>query len=127
MRRVLLLFDAGFVILFVALGRNTHNEVPGLGGILETAAPFLMALLIGWLVTRAWRDPTSLITGAGVVAITVAAGMLFRRVLFDEGTALAFVIVTALLLATTMLGWRLVVGRALEPQPPGANDVTHRG
>lgn len=108
-----LLIDAGWVILFVAIGRDTHNESPGLGGIVETAAPFLIALLLGWLATRAWRNPVSLSTGIGVTAMTVVAGVLLRRIIFDEGIAPAFIIVTTLFLTATMLGWRVVVGRAL--------------
>lgn len=111
MRSLLLLLDAGSVILFVALGRDTHDEAAGLSGLVETAAPFLLALCLGWLATRAWRNPADLPTGVAVVAITVVAGMLFRRALFDEGTALAFVIVTTVFLSATMLGWRLAARR----------------
>lgn len=115
MRPALLLIDAGWVVVFVAIGRDTHNEAPGLSGIVETAAPFLIALLVAWAVTRAWRDPVSWVTGVEVAAITVGIGVLLRRFLFGEGIAAAFIIVTTLFFTATMVGWRLVVGRALRP------------
>jgi branched-subunit amino acid permease len=103
-----LLLDAVAVLVFTVLGRRTHEEALGLTGVLEVAAPFLLAMVAGWLVSRAWRRPAWLGTGVVVWAVTVALGMLLRRTLFDRGTALSFVIVATLFLAAAMLGWRLV-------------------
>ena len=41
--------------------------------------------------------------------LTVLFGMLLRDVVFDDGTALSFVIVTAGFLGLTLVGWRAVV------------------
>ncbi len=58
---------------------------------------------------RAWRHPTTVWpTGVGIWAIVVAAGMLLRSVVFDDGTATAFVIVATLFLGLFIVGWRLV-------------------
>lgn len=100
--------DAVLVVAFSALGRASHDsEVFGLG-LITTAWPFVAALVVGWLVTLAWRRPASPVrTGLGVWAITVAAGMLLRA-LSGQGTALPFVIVATLALLLLLVGWRLV-------------------
>ncbi|MEY4173948.1 MAG: hypothetical protein RI900_1113, partial [Actinomycetota bacterium] len=41
--------DAVFVLLFVALGRSSHDEGGNaVTGTLSVAAPFLIALVVGW-------------------------------------------------------------------------------
>ena len=112
MQRWLLGIDVVVVLLFVVLGRETHDEGNALTATLETAAPFLIALAAGWLVTRAWRHPLDLKAGLGVLAVTIVGGMLLRRLVFDEGTATAFVIVATAFLTLGLLGWRLIA-RAL--------------
>ena len=107
MNRWLLSFDTASVVVFVLAGRSTHNQA-GTTGALRTAAPFLIALGIGWLVTRAWDDPASLRTGAGVVTSTFVIGMVLRRFAFGDGTALSFVLVTAAFLALFQMGWRMI-------------------
>ncbi|MEX2626683.1 MAG: DUF3054 domain-containing protein [Ilumatobacteraceae bacterium] len=102
--------DTVAVVVFVAAGRRTHEQDPGLAGVFLTAAPFLIALLAGWIVTRAWRRPFSLGTGLGVWAVAVAGGMLLRNLVFDRGTAPTFVVVTAAFVAACLLGWRLIAG-----------------
>jgi hypothetical protein len=100
--------DTFAVVLFVAIGRRNHDEDPGIGGLVDTAAPFLVALAIAWLVLRAWQRPTDLRTGLGVWAIVVAGGMLLRHFVFDDGTAASFVIVATLFLGLFIVGWRAV-------------------
>lgn len=99
--------DLVAVIAFVAIGRRSHNE-PGnvLVGVTKVAAPFLIAVIVGWLVSRAWRNPLSNATGAIVWLTTVIVGLLLRRFAFDRGTATAFVIVTTATVAVFILGWR---------------------
>ncbi len=98
--------DTFAVVLFVAIGRRNHDEDPGLGGLVVTAAPFLIGLVISWLVLRAWTRPTSVRTGVGLWIGTVAIGMLVRRFVFDEGTATSFVIVASAVLGLFLVGWR---------------------
>ncbi len=57
---------------------------------------------------RAWRNPASIQTGLGVLASTYVVGMLLRRFFFDDGTALAFLLVAAGFLTLFLLGWRLI-------------------
>ncbi len=101
--------DTFFVVLFVAIGRRNHDEDPGVGGLIDTAAPFLIALAIAWLALRAWNRPTDLRTGIAVWAIVVSIGMLVRRFVFDDGTATSFVIVATIFLGFFLVGWRLVL------------------
>jgi hypothetical protein len=110
MRTAWLLLDPIAVVAFVAIGRDTHDEAPTLGGLMVTAAPFLIALGAGWLAARAWRRPAAISTGAVVAGITLVLGMVLRRFAFGEGTAIAFVIVATLFLGAAMLGWRALAG-----------------
>ena len=104
--------DAFVVVAFVAIGRRNHDENPGIAGLVDTAAPFVLGLVLAWVVARAWREPWSRQTGLIVWVGTVAAGMVLRKFVFDEGTALSFVIVTTVFLGTFLNGWR-VVARSL--------------
>jgi hypothetical protein len=100
--------DTFAVVLFVAIGRREHERDSAIAGLISTAAPFLIALAIAWLVLRAWRHPTTVWpTGIGVWAVVVIVGMLLRNLLFDDGTATAFVIVATLFLGLFIVGWRL--------------------
>lgn len=99
------LLDLICVLVFVAVGIRAHSEADA---ILAVAAPFIVALAIGWLVAMPLRDPTSLKSGLVIWLVTLVGGMLLRRVT-GEGTAAAFVVVAATFLAATMLGWRAVL------------------
>lgn len=98
--------DSFAVTLFVALGRRTHDQGSALTGVLETAAPFFIGLAVAWAVVRAWRRPTSVLTGLAIWPITVLVGMIARRVIFDDGTATAFVVVATTFLGAVLAGWR---------------------
>ena len=100
--------DVALILVFVLIGRRNHEEALALGGIAQTAWPFLAGAAAGWLVTRAWRSPFRLWpTGTVIWAATVGGGMLLR-VVSGQGVQPAFVIVAALTLAAMLLGWRLV-------------------
>jgi hypothetical protein len=103
------LVDALAIIVFVAIGRRNHDEGVAAAGVIDTAAPFLIALVVGWIASRAWREPLAARTGLIVWVTTVAIGMVLRKVAFDGGTATAFVIVATLFNAATLNGWRLAV------------------
>ena len=104
--------DLVCVLVFVVLGRRNHDEGTAAAGVARTAAPFAIALLVGWgAARRARRPPSSLSFGLEVWAGTVVIGMLLRRFAFDRGTAAPFVIVAIVFLGTTLLGWRLVAWR----------------
>ena len=102
--------DTFAVVLFVAIGRREHERDSAIAGLIQTAAPFLIALALAWLVLRVWKRPTDWRTGIGVWAIVVVASMLLRNLVFGDGTAAAFVIVATLFLALFIVGWRLAFG-----------------
>lgn len=103
--------DAALVLVFVALGRTSHEEGNVLAGTLSVAAPFLIALGLGWALARAWRQPLTLRTGVVVWMTTVVAGMVLRRTVFDRGTALSFIIVASVFTGAFLVGWRAIAGR----------------
>lgn len=107
--------DGAVVLLFVLIGRASHDEDPVIGA-LTTYWPFLVGLLLGWLITRGWRAPLSLVrTALPVWAVTVVVGLLLRAVT-GQGVQPSFVIVTSVVLAVFLLGWRAVVGFVVRRQ-----------
>lgn len=106
--------DLAAVLIFVVAGRRTHVEGLDPVGLLVTAAPFLVALVAGWALARAWRYPVALAAGIWIWAATVAGGLALRAALTGR-LPLAFALVTAGTLAVLLLGWRaltmLVHGR----------------
>lgn len=104
--------DVVLVIVFAAIGRASHEEGvwgPGGSGLIETSWPFVAALVAGWLFTLGWRRPLAPArTGLGVWAVTVVGGMLLRA-FSGQGTAPAFIVVTAVTLLVLLVGWRVLV------------------
>jgi DUF3054 family protein len=95
------------VLVFVLLGRRSHDEGSALTGTVATAFPFVTGAAIGELVVVvARRPPESLAAGGIVTAGTVAVGMGLRR-LAGGGTPVSFVVVATTFLALFLLGWRL--------------------
>jgi peptidoglycan/LPS O-acetylase OafA/YrhL len=106
--------DVASIVVFVAIGRRSHDEGGSvIGGIGKVAAPFLIALAVGWIAARAWRSPTSRRTAAIVWVVTVALGMLLRHTVFDRGTATSFIIVTAIFTGVLLFGWRAIANRVV--------------
>lgn len=98
--------DAALVLVFVAIGRRSHDEDGAVLGFLTTAWPFLAGAAVGWLASLAWRRPLAVApTGVAVWAAAVVLGMVFRM-LSGQGVQPSFVIVTALVLAAFLVGWR---------------------
>lgn len=111
--------DLVLVVIFCIIGRRSHAEGLSLGGIVDTAWPFLGGLVVGWLVTYAlYRDKFDpmlvLPTGVLVWVLTVAGGMTFR-VLGGQGTEFGFVVVASIVLGLFLIGWRAVARRFVRP------------
>jgi len=110
-RRAALAFgiDVIAVVLFVVIGRRNHHETGNVVvGAVRIVAPFLIALIVGWLAARAVRDPMSMRNGTVIWACTVVLGLILRRLVFQRGIAVAFIIVTTITLAVFLIGWRAV-------------------
>lgn len=95
------------VLVFAVVGHSSHAEEVDVFGVLTTAAPFLLGLLLGWLVVRAWRAPLRLPVGVAVWAGVVIVGLGVRAA-FTHRLPLTFVLVAAASLALFLLGWRAV-------------------
>ena len=110
MSRVLApLLDLLAVVVFATVGRRSHAHGITLGGVLETAAPFLCGTAAGYLLASLTLDaaPRTWQFGTIVVVATVVVGMLLRK-LATAGTAPSFIVVATLFLTATLLGWRLI-------------------
>jgi Protein of unknown function (DUF3054) len=98
--------DVACVLVFCAMGRRSHDEGLNVAGIASTAWPFLSGTVVGWLVSRAWRRPTTVYpTGVVVWLCTVAVGMLLRKAT-SAGVAASFIVVASSVTALLLLGWR---------------------
>ena len=108
-----LVTDVVSVVVFVTIGRRNHDEGTSLDGTFSTSAPFLIALVIVWLVALVWRDPLSVRSGVITWIGTVALGMVLRNLMFDDGTATSFVIVATVFLGVVFNSWRALARRRL--------------
>ncbi len=94
------------VLVFAAVGRSSHAEVDALG-VLTTAVPFLLGLLVGWLVVRAWRAPFRLPVGVAVWVGVVVVGLGVRAA-STHRLPLTFALVATTSLALLLLSWRAI-------------------
>jgi hypothetical protein len=116
--------DVAAVILFAVIGTRSHDG-GGAGEVLTVAAPFAVGTVFGWLLSPVARvAPTSVRAGWQVWAATMVIGVLARRLVFGRGTAVPFVVVTAVVLAVLIVGWRWIRASRIErralrsPRPP---------
>jgi hypothetical protein len=102
-----LLADLAAVLVFVLLGRRSHDEGSALAGTVATAWPFVAGAAVGELaaVRLPARAP---MTGVVVAAGAVAVGMPLRR-LTGRGTPVSFVVVATTFLVVFLVGWRVAV------------------
>lgn len=113
MKRWFWVLDATAVFSFAVIGSDFHGFTFDLLGIIRVATPFLIALAGGILALRAWRNPLAIVTGFALAVISLVAGMLMRRYLWDEGTAQVFMVVTGGYFIATIVGWRLLAHAGL--------------
>ncbi|WP_084693363.1 DUF3054 domain-containing protein [Actinomadura atramentaria] len=97
--------DVVCVVVFVVIGRRTHEGVGSVVDVLGTFWPFFVGVCVGW-VSVGWRRPLVVWpSGVAVWVSAVVVGMVLRGV-SGQGTAGAFVVVACLFLGATLLGWR---------------------
>jgi Protein of unknown function (DUF3054) len=99
--------DVLALLVFAAIGRDSHAERIDVLGVLAVAAPFLAGALVGWLVGRVWREPLGLRLGAVVWAGAVVVGLGLRAAVLHR-LPVSFVLVASVSLAVFLLGWRLI-------------------
>ena len=103
--------DLAAVLVFVAVGRRSHDEASSLAGYLGTAAPFLLGAAASWAAIALSRPDGWLLPAATAWAVTVAVGVLLRRFAFGDGAPASFIVVTAIVLALLIVGGRALVER----------------
>ena len=54
-RVIAIVADVAAILLFVVLGRGSHDEGNGIASVLNVAAPFLIGLAVGWLLSPTAR------------------------------------------------------------------------
>ena len=104
--------DIVAIVVFVAIGRRNHNEGEAVDAVFTVAAPFLIALAVGWIAARAWTRPMQVETAFVIWPITVAVGMVLRNLVFDRGTALPFIIVATVVTGVFLVGRRMLAAVA---------------
>lgn len=115
--------DLVCVMALAAGGRSSHEADEPVSIVLAIGWPFAVAATLAHLglglrgrpTARSWPE------GALVVAATYALGMVLRAV-SGRGLAPGFLVVAALFLAVTMLGWRLVVALRQRRRSPQGGD-----
>lgn len=100
--------DVVLVLIFALTGRGSHQESLTMLGVLQTAAPFLLALAALTLLSRPWTThsriwPTGVLVWLGTVALGLAL-----RVLFGATAAVPFIIVATIVLGVLLVGRRVV-------------------
>ena len=119
--------DVLSVMVFVAIGRRSHDEGSAVAGVLETAAPFLIGVGAAWLIVRGWRWPFAALTGLVIWPITLLVGMMCRNLLWGRGTPVSFVIVATIFLGLCFVGWRMAARSLLRRRRQASNSTATAG
>ena len=104
-------FDALCVLLMVVIGTRNHKTDTGITGILFVAAPFWIATSLAHLAPLLQRKNRKEQNAYMVWGYTVVMGMVLRNMVFNRGTAAAFIIVATVFLGITMFSWRALLAR----------------
>ncbi|MBF4995211.1 DUF3054 domain-containing protein [Arthrobacter gandavensis] len=99
--------DVVLILVFAALGRDTHAHGVDPAGVLLTASPFVAAALSGWALLRLRHRPASLWPHGILLWLITAGGGLAVRALAGAGTAFSFQLVTFSVLGAFLLLPRL--------------------
>lgn len=102
--------DLVCVLAFALGGKSSHEAGDSDWVVLLIAWPYAVACALAHagLLARGRRTEQVWPEGVTVLAVTYALGMVLR-VVSGRGIAVGFLVVAALFLALTMLGWRVVV------------------
>ncbi len=109
--------DSVLIVVFAVIGRASHESGLTAAGIAQTALPFLAAGVIGSLLGSRFCSTSWWRSGLITWVVTVAGGV-GLRLLVGETAQGAFVLVTAVVLAAFLIGWRgIAAAVAHEPRP----------
>lgn len=101
-----MLLDLALVVAFIGISRISHQRSLTPTGVWDDVWPFLVGVLVGWLVTRSWRDPLTEVSALGVWACTMLGGFI-PRFFSPPHPRLADTVVAGMVLAFVLGGWRL--------------------
>ena len=101
-----LLLDLVCVLVFATAGKGSHEAGASEWVVLAIVWPFAVGVLAahGGLLARG-RSARSVSSGVAVLVTTYVLGMVLR-VASGRGIAVGFLVVAAVFLAVTLLGWR---------------------
>jgi hypothetical protein len=105
--------DLLVLVVFVLVGRRSHDEGSGLEGFLRVWWPFAVGLVVATLVGGTWRAPLEWRRAIVAWLVTVALGMALRVAVQGREFKPTFVIVTTVFVGAGMLGWRAVVRKVM--------------
>ena len=106
-----LLADLVCVLVFAAAGKGSHEAGKSEWVVLAIVWPFAVGVLAAHaaLVARGRSARPVVPAGVAVLATTYVLGMVLR-VVSGRGIAVGFLVVAAIFLAVTLLGWRALAG-----------------
>jgi len=98
------------VLVFAIAGKSSHEANSSDWVVLAIVWPFVLSVLVAHAGLLVRRGQTRRVWPEGVLVlcVTYALGMALR-VLSGRGIAAGFLVVAAVFLAFSMLGWRIVV------------------
>jgi len=102
------LIDLVLIVAFAGIGMSSHEESVNAATLVSVAWPFVVGGAVGWLVSLAWRNPAAPLRTGVPVWILAAGGGMALRVLTGGGFAVPFLIVTLVVLAVFLIGWRAI-------------------
>lgn len=118
--------DAVLVVLFATFGRGAHSGGLGVAQVWETAWPFLVGLVVGWVFVLATRRASTAVgTGVLLWVFTLLLGMVIRGLTEGRVPHWSFMLVAGITIAVFLIGWRAVTmavrrrgaGRRTMPDP----------
>jgi FtsH-binding integral membrane protein len=117
--------DVAAVLVFVAIGRSSHQHGVSPAGMASTVWPFLVGLAGGWAVARAWRRPFEVVPVGVIVWLSCVSVGMVLRVVAGQGTAAAFIAVALAFLGLELLGWRALARLRLRLRSPDRRHPGH--
>lgn len=102
------LADGAVLVVFVLVGRRSHDEGSDLESFVRVLWPFAAGLVIAWLAFGLLTHPFEWRRVVLAWVATVAIGMVVRVAVQGRDFKVSFVIVTTLFVGAGMLGWRWV-------------------
>jgi hypothetical protein len=103
--------DLLVLVVFVLMGRRSHDEGSGLEGFLRVWWPFAVGLVVATVISGVWRAPLEWRRAIVAWLVTVVLGMTLRVAVQGREFKPTFVIVTTVFVGAGMLGWRAIARR----------------